>query len=88
MARSKETSDLIDSKIKKLSAAMMTKTYVIEWRLNIGNTSLLKGTFRIRSKDGKAKVQRRLKRTIFNTLGVIGVSNIDTETFKATVTDA
>ena len=83
----KKISDLIDSEIKKLSAAMVAKTYVVKWRLNIGNTSLLKGTFRIRSKDGKAKVQRRTRGMVFNGLGALGVSNIDTETFKATVTD-
>jgi hypothetical protein len=80
----KKMTDLTSDEIKKPST---TKTYVVEWIVTIAGTTL-GGAMRVRSKDSKVKIHRRSKLAVFNTLGVIGVSNIDTETFRATVTDA
>lgn len=84
MTATKKMSDLVSDGVEKLSTA---KAYAIEWTVKISGVTLY-GTIRIRSKDSKAKVQGRARRMICNVLGAIGVSYIDTETFKATVTDA
>ncbi|GAF75022.1 unnamed protein product [marine sediment metagenome] len=84
MTKKKEMSDLVNDGIKNLSTA---KTYVIKWKVKIGQ-AILCGEVRIRSNDSKAKVQNRSRGMVLNTLGAAGVSNIDTETFEATVTDA
>jgi len=66
------------------------KTYIVKWELMMAGVSchnkLIEGTFRVRSKDSKAKVKSRSRGMVFNTLGVLGVSNIDTETFKVKIT--
>lgn len=86
MARKKEKrmTDLVSDEMGRLSTM---RTYVVTWAVTVSGTTLV-GAIHVRSKESKAKVQRRARGMIFNTLGTIGVSNIDTETFKAKVVNA
>lgn len=81
---SKKMSDFVGNETEKSPVA---KTYVVEWEVMIAS-SLLKGVVRVKSRDGKAKIQKRTRGTVFNALGMIGVSDIDTLTFKLKATDA